>query len=242
MFAFLLINIWSADISIEGCTYQNSFTVGMGSHLTRTVSKGTVLCIEGSVLIKSDNPFVATYKIIEKDRQGTKIIIKTGTKENPFLFGAKMKENEMKIEAMDPSQDLKLEIVGIRTSDPNLLRSYSIFTTMKSFNKVIEITPKRALDVFTWNQYPLNFSVNPRMVYKEFSNLTSFSQSFSQPTSFKYWLGLTTRFEPIAEKVNVVWEEDTTEQPISGFKNPFGEDVLYFLPNEDAFTLEEVIK
>ncbi|EAY08940.1 hypothetical protein TVAG_485870 [Trichomonas vaginalis G3] len=238
MFAFFLNNICSTDISIEGCSYSNSIDVYPPSKLiTKTVSKGSVLCIKGSVLIKSDNQFVATYKISKRGINEEEIIIKTGTKENPFYFGSYSNIQEMKIEAKDPSTDLQVSILGLSSSYPSInnKKSFTVFTTMKSFNKYIVISPLRSLGLFTWTQYPPVFTVNPHSVIKDFSDI---SDSFGAAS----YLGLSTLGQQLAEQINVVWKEDTTKQTASNFKNPFGEDVFYILPGDDAFTLEEVSK
>ncbi|EAY08938.1 hypothetical protein TVAG_485850 [Trichomonas vaginalis G3] len=239
MFAFFLNNICSTDISIEGCSYSNSIDVYPPSKLiTKTVSKGTSLCIKGAILIKSDKPFVATYKITKEDYTRVKTIVKTGTKENPFFFGSYLNIQEMKIEAKDPSQDLQIEIIGVAPSETSMFYTYGVFTTMKSFNKFIAISPLRSLQLYTWSQYPLSFDVNTHTIHKDFDNYsrTNFENSY------QCYLALSTYGREITEPVNIAWKEDKTKQPISDFKNPFGEDVFYILPGGDAFTLEEVIK
>lgn len=153
LFVFSLSSI---EGPIPGCEETFQGLEEGGYSITRTIEPGQFLCFMGSVLIKADKNFVATYAF-KSNSDGTTSEIKTA--ENPFLIGSLTSKAFIKFAAKDSSEKLVISLTCVKPSEQTNTQFFGgVFTTMKSFKKSISISYQRTLAIVAINEVPLSIT------------------------------------------------------------------------------------
>ncbi|EAY15410.1 hypothetical protein TVAG_252230 [Trichomonas vaginalis G3] len=98
MFLFILFESLPSIYEIPGCDSSNTYAITPGDLLTKTVSKDSPICFSGSALIKSDKPFLVTYRIFV-ERNSKFLLATNGTGTHLYLLTNLEPEEELTLDS-----------------------------------------------------------------------------------------------------------------------------------------------
>ncbi|EAY19585.1 hypothetical protein TVAG_228480 [Trichomonas vaginalis G3] len=158
-----------------------------------------------------------------------------------------MNSTLIKITPKDPNQQITISFFQIKMSySISECKYYGIFSTLKNFKTSITISQNQFLNIYAQNNIPLKFTIKAEKsqingeVYDK-SGIYSKANDISSGNMFylKISPNITTEGYT-SETVEIICETNSSAPVLDGCSYPFGDDIFYILPEEGAYTLDQI--
>ncbi|EAY19631.1 hypothetical protein TVAG_228940 [Trichomonas vaginalis G3] len=161
-----------------------------------------------------------------------------------------MNSTRIKITPTDLNQQITISFFGIQMSyhksiETFSIHSYGIFSTLRNFKTNITISPNQLLHMCAQNDIPLKFTIKEEnFLVSAFVNNGYIIESGENISSGNIiYLSIVPNFttEGVSSKsLEINCETNSSAPVLEGFSNPFGDDIFYILPEEGAYTLDQI--